>query len=352
MQPTTLTKSTTTPAAALWNNRHQIVETRDRLKALWEAVDWQNDLMAYQWIQWYAMTLEFKPDLIIELGRGLGNSTCVFTEAANQLGNCRVLSLCISQDWDARTKPRISEVVPPNWFDPLDARTTDILRTDVGEMVGNSQRILVLWDAHGFEIAGYVLGAMMPVLQHRTHLVIMHDISDARYISPEYMGYQGQEIWHGGNCNAERLVLGHFNSAVEQAIAILDFTSRNGLELHSSDHSLHTELNEQQALELQQLLGDPLFSRNGHWFWFSVNEKATGEPVHFPKFVPPAPPQPTAFSFTPSNDEAVLKQQLQQAQSHIHHLTARIAAMESSKFWKIRTAWAKLKQSLGLGGGD
>jgi cephalosporin hydroxylase len=351
MQPTILTKPTTTPAAAIWNHRQHIVDSRDRLKALWEAVDWQNDLMAYQWIQWYAMTLEFKPDLIIELGRGLGNSTCVFTEAANHLGNCRVVSLCISDAWDTQTKPRVEKVVPPDWFKPLDARTADILKTDVKEMVGNSKRVLVLWDAHGFEIAGYVLGAMLPVLQHNPHLVIMHDISDARYLSPEFMGYQGQEIWHGGNCNAERLVLGHFNSAVEQAIAIFDFTSRNGLDLHSSDHNLHTELSEQQATELQQLLGDDLFSRSGHWFWFSLNEKAAGEPLHFPKFVPPLPPQPTIPVFVPSDDQSELKQQLQQAQVEINRLAARIAAMESSKFWKIRTAWSNLKQSVGLGKG-
>src|SRR3954471_14076850 len=40
------------------------------------------DLPLEGWRQLYDLTVAFQPDLVIELGRGWGNSTCVFTEAA------------------------------------------------------------------------------------------------------------------------------------------------------------------------------------------------------------------------------------------------------------------------------
>ncbi|MDJ0728377.1 MAG: FkbM family methyltransferase [Crocosphaera sp.] len=40
--------------------------------------------------------------------------------------------------------------------------------------------------------------------------------------------------------------------------------------------------------------------------------------------------------------------QLQQTQSQLQHSQERILAMESSKFWKLRTQWLKLKKRLGL----
>jgi hypothetical protein len=127
---------TVTPAMAIWNNREQIAASRSRLQALHEAVDWANDLDLYQWAEWFAIAVAFKPDLIVEFGRGMGNSTCVFTEAANQLGDCRVVSLCLSRDWDEVVKPRVAKVVPESWFQKLEIRIGEILTTDIQALLG------------------------------------------------------------------------------------------------------------------------------------------------------------------------------------------------------------------------
>ncbi len=283
-----LSMLTATPALAVWNNRETIAASRSRLQALHQAVDWANDLDLYQWTQWFAIALEFQPDLIVELGRGMGNSTCVFTEAANQLGNCRVVSLCLSSDWDEVVKPRVAQVVPESWFEKLETRMEEILTTDVKALIGDSQRVLVLWDAHGFDMAEFVLGGLMPALEHRQNFVIMHDISDGRY-APINPDYQGKRLWRGTRegFNREghsRLYLNYLDTAVEQTVAIVDFTSRNGLTLESADHSLRTELSPEQVSELQTYLGSPFFRLDGHWFYFSLNKKLTGEKVHFPSF--------------------------------------------------------------------
>ncbi|UBF24116.1 class I SAM-dependent methyltransferase [Kovacikia minuta CCNUW1] len=332
----------TTPAIALWNQRLQVLNAGDRLRALCDAVDYQNDLALYQWAQWFALALEFKPDLIVELGRGRGNSTCLFTEAANQLGNCRVVSLCLSPEWDEFTQPSVARVVSEDWFRPLDARLGNILTTDMNELLGNSQRVLLLWDAHGYAMADYVLGHALPLLRHRQHMVLMHDISDTRY-TPGPKDYQGKTLWRGNNDGYTRLVLGHLNSAVEQVVAIVDFTSRNDLELHSADHSLHQELSPEQIIQLQQQLGE-FFSQNGHWFYFSLNEKAETEPIYFPAFsTEPATPE-----WIYRKDFEQIQQQLQQAKTDLEQAQATIAAIQTSKFWKLRTLWFEIKKQIGL----
>jgi hypothetical protein len=280
-----------TPAWAYWSQRHALHDLSDRLAALEAAVNSPTNLSPNQWAQLLALALEFRPTLILELGRGLGNSTCVFTEAANRLpaGSCRVLSLCFTDGWQAQTKPRVRAIVPPGWFSPLEARIADILTCDYQSVVRPQDRVLVFWDAHGFEIAECVLGGILPLLADKPHVVAMHDLSDARHLPAELARYEGRRIWMGARSmgTGARLRLGHIDSEVPQALSVLDFCSRNRLTLESADHGFHEEIGAQpaRAEELRRLLGERHFSLTGHWFWFSLNERPG--PYTFPAFTRP-----------------------------------------------------------------
>ncbi len=327
------------PATAVWNQRLAIQANRDRLQQLFTAVNDPESLSLPQWIHLYAAVLEFKPDLVLELGRHIGNSTAVFTEAANQIGQCQVISLCRTTNWQEATQQQVSQIVSPEWFNPLEARIGDILQTDTEALLANHQRVLVLWDAHGFDVAEYVLGSLMPLLQQRQHIVLVHDISDLRYCAGQE-DYAGKPLWRSGSDDSYtdhnvRVVLGPFSSAVEQAIALIDFASRNHLILHSADESFYTELNPDQAQALQTELGDQMFSRNGHWVWFSLNEKEAQAPVYFPKFVSAA-----------NSKSAQPPPEVEQLQAEVTRLRNEIEAMQSSKFWKLRQAWFQLKQKI------
>jgi hypothetical protein len=284
----TLNKEEFTPDQAYWNQRSVIAGSKEKIMALCDAVDKKTDLSPYQWAQLMAFTLEFKPDLILELGRGKGNSTCVFTEAANILRpyECRVLSLCITDDWKVETASRVRKIVPEVWFGPLKALKTDILKFDYEKALEGYNRILVFWDAHGFEVAECVLGKILPLIVNRSHVVIMHDMSDARYAAPANKKYGGNGLWKGNN-DGPRLRIGHIDSAVEQAVAIVDFTSRNEISLESADHGLHTFFKDNPGKMdvMKRLLGNDFFSLSAHWFWFTLNEKPG--PYTFPKFVKP-----------------------------------------------------------------
>ncbi len=150
--------------------------------------------------------------------------------------------------------------------------------------LGDSQRTVLFWDAHGFEVAGCVLGEILPKLASRRHIVIMHDLSDQRYLGDALKGYGGHPIWSGTSAGDSRLILGNINSAVAQAISISDFATRNELPLDSGDHSIRQFIGTDPAKvnQMQELLGPDFFSLNAHWFWFTLNDHP--KPILFPSF--------------------------------------------------------------------
>jgi hypothetical protein len=274
-------------AGYYYEQRAQVGEDAALLRQLIAGVDWTNDLAPPQWAQWYSVALGFKPDLILELGRGRGNSTALFAQAAARLGRTRVVSLCQSGDWASLVAPRLARVVSPAWFDRVDARMADIIAADYEAILEGSQRVLLLWDAHGFEIAEVVLGEILPRLAEREHLVLMHDISDNRYAGIP-RSYGGRPLWKGSKWQLKtgswdsRVNIGWMNSIQDQVIALADFSARNDLEIGSADHEFATFFgaDPDRAAEMRRAVGDELFSTIAHWAFLSLMGR-TG-PFHFP----------------------------------------------------------------------
>jgi cephalosporin hydroxylase len=272
-------------ASGLWNQRQEIARAKDRLATLRQAVDWPSDLFLGQWAQLYAFCLEFAPDLIVELGRGYGNSTCVFAEAANRSGSTRVISIGYDaeQGWSARTAPRVARIVAPEWFSVLEILHRDILETDFKEMFGRGKRIFLFWDAHGTELALYLLADAFPALQSKEHLVVVHDITDVRYndVQPDYVRADGAAtVW-----------LGPLFSPFEELIPLYDFLSRNNISFDTPEHSLRNwlNMNPEKANELRSCWGPdfpgPSPLDTGHWVYFDLSTK--GAPVRpnvFPSY--------------------------------------------------------------------
>lgn len=347
------------PATALWNQRETIVDLRERFEVLGAAVGRLSDLTLFQWAGIAAFALEFQPDLIIELGRGRGNSTCCFIEVANRLGgasSCRVVSLCLSDDWFSATLVRVNPLVPPEWFAPADVRVCDILACDIPALLKGAQRPLIFWDAHGFEVAEWVLGRLLPQVADKSHRVLMHDMCDTRFEAavPEY-GEMG--LWKGTNGEDPSFVLGHIFTRVAQAISIVDFTARNRLPLHSAAESLHHEIagDATKRDELKRLLGDEMFSLQAYWYWFTLNE-APGA-LTFPRYTlhgkagfrsdsrmqaqtDQLRTQLTSGATTLSKDDVDLLTNALQDKEQFERLWRDV---EQSAGWKVLNAWRKVR---------
>jgi hypothetical protein len=258
---------------AYWERREDVAAASAQLRRLAAAIGGAGDLALFQWAQLFAATLDFAPTLIVELGRDRGNSTCVFTSAAQAL-DARVVSLCLSGRWRTETLPRIAHLVPPSWLSRLDVRDQDIAAADFDAIVGGAGRVLILWDAHGYHVAEHVLGRLLPAVADRPHLVIARHVSDVRYEgAPPRPADEGYRLWRGNDWAGPRVRLGHLESCVEQAVAMVDFTSRNALTLHTAAEQIHRAVAAHvfRVEVMERTLGD-LWSPHAHWVHFSLNE--------------------------------------------------------------------------------
>lgn len=273
------------PAIALWNQRKQLAQHRDRWEWLIEAVDRTSDFSPFQWIQIAAICLDYRPQLIIELGRGMGNSTACFLEAANQLGGqdaCRVVSLCRRVQWKTVTSKRLAERCSKSWFAAGKIWQGNILRYNLTQDLRDIERCIVLWDAHGFEVAEWVLGHLMPKLAEKEHIVIMHDVMDATKAPRQYAD---SSLWKGNNAEGSSgFFLGPVFARVAQAISILDFAYRNEMPFFVADDAIRDFIaaEPKKLAELQELLGPEMANPLALWSWFTMN--LAQRPLTFPKF--------------------------------------------------------------------
>jgi hypothetical protein len=274
---------------ALWNQRLVLRDNRARIASLFEAVNRPGEMTLLQMMGLMALALEYRPNMILELGRLYGNSTCAFVEAANILGGdqCHVTSLCLTPNWDEITAPRLRAVVDHRWFQRLDALRQDILTFDYQSLLQDRGRVMVFWDAHGYAIANCVLGKILPLLSSRSHIVAVHDMSDARYLDSSQANYNGHSVWTRNDWSGRYVRLGWIQSNVEQAVALIDFASRNDIQLESATHSMRTELSQAQRLELDAMLGLEVTNSDAGWCWFSLNGSGRAN-LTFPTFGEPS----------------------------------------------------------------
>ena len=91
------------------------------------------------------------------------------------------------------------------------------------------------------------------------------------------MFWRGQ-YW-GFTSESARLRLGWVSKVVNQTIPVIDFLSRNGLELNSADHDVHLDIVEKpEILEtLRAPIPEDCFATVNHWAYFSLNDAPPNE---------------------------------------------------------------------------
>lgn len=240
-------------ARALRTHSSRISDAASDLKALHDET-WRlsgnegPDLPWADWVALSAMLLEFRPSLIIELGRGIGSSTSLFQYWSQTEIETRIVSICRTSDWRERVAPRLARRVPIDWEACLDDQEGDIVEAPYSEIVSDAPSVLVLWDAHGLEIAGAVTSQLLPALEGRANVVVAHDMRDARYFqTPE--------------AQVEWLRRGAVFSTFEQIDPISDYCA-DRTPLHSASHAVH-----QHALDVAQSLDS---DGTSYWHWFSA----------------------------------------------------------------------------------
>jgi hypothetical protein len=145
---------------------------RDRFALLASLVDAPNDLPLEQWSRLHERALGSGADLLLEVGRGYGNSTVVLTEAAHKLDS-HVISVGFDEPptFETVTWPKLAPVVGEHWRSAL-----TVVQADVRDYEPPPSRsCFVFWDAHGVGVAEAMLSRLIPGLPGGS-TVVVHDV--------------------------------------------------------------------------------------------------------------------------------------------------------------------------------
>jgi hypothetical protein len=190
------------------------------------------DLFRSDMLALAATVLEYRPDIVLELGRGWGASTALF-----RLIGFPTISICQTKLFDL-TMAALAATHPIDWTEGITAIVGKIEAQDYRKLLGSSRRIFIFWDAHGFDVADIVLGRLLPDLVGHQVLVACHDLRDSRYFAGDRL-YGKTSLWRRQEEPDSLFVrLGNVHSTFEQIISIVDFTSRNRIPLISPSHEL------------------------------------------------------------------------------------------------------------------
>ena len=222
--------------------QRQIPFVRERRSAIEQALidlDVQDRFSPAQALTLAAVVKDFQPTVVLDLGTCTGGSA--FSMALADEG-VQIHTFDRESFWDTWVAPRASP--PAN----AHAHVCDLTEFDFAPLVRDAERVMIFWDAHGFEIAGRVFSHLLPLIADKPHLVISHDISDNRFnASDEARSYGGRMMFRGyehydrNMGTTARANLGWMTTAVDQGIALADFAWRNRLELSSVDHTVKVE---------------------------------------------------------------------------------------------------------------
>ena len=248
---------------------------RPRLDRFRLIADEPGNLSVLQGLQLYALCLEYRPDLIIELGRGYGNSTCVFASAVESAGHGKLISFDLDTLWHDLTLPKLNAAGFSAIAARVDARTQDIATVDFPALVGGAQKIFVFWDAHGWEAADGVLCRLMPTIALRDHVVACHDVTDSRYVQVP-RDYDGRFFWRGPATKeiSARYNIGWLNTQEPQFVPLMDFLWRNDCAMRSADEDLAVWRRDHSArqADIERAIGADVFAPGCHWTYFSLND--------------------------------------------------------------------------------
>ncbi len=265
-----------------WDYRLMLADVQEEVKRIREAVGYESHLHPCQYGQIISVVWSFRPDLILVVGEGAGHATCALTQATHSstlATSCKVVSVNPSMTWRDEVEPRLRSVMPESWFDPLDSYHDELSPAALESIVDKRQRVLLYWNDQSLNGQICLLGKVLPLVGDRTHLVIVHNIFDNRHVSGDSCAYSGDVWWRAGTISQDTAHFGHYCGAASLMAPLVDFLSRNRVELFTSDHSLTEDFSRDQIAEMSNLFGQDetsLFRTSGYWAYFSLNTAGSG----------------------------------------------------------------------------
>lgn len=259
---------------ALLDQAAAMAALRPHMAKAFEELDVRGAFSVSQGLALAATVRHFRPDVILDLGTGRGGSAVALALADPSVP---VYTFDNEPQWDQRVAYLLNDL-PAN-VHPI---VTDIVEYDYAALLGPAQRVMVFWDAHGFEIAARLFSHMLPFFADKPHVIFCHDIDDIRYCGTdeESGSYNGKGMWRGYDHyidhidTTDKVRVGWMWTGMDQAVALADFTSRNRVTVDSVDHEIQTAPQTAAAQALFQTGELPISMA-----YFTLNETSLR---HFP----------------------------------------------------------------------
>src|SRR5262249_40575962 len=143
-----------------------------------------------------------------------------------------------------------------------EARIADIFDYDPAADLQSAERVLVFWDAHGYDLAIDLLARFFPRLVDKAHLVLGQHMADLSRFDPSCRRHATVPRWPAMGSAPPKFILGDIGSQFEEGIALVDFLGRNGIPFNSAESSYFSDLTTERVAELDRQFGED-FSRLG-----------------------------------------------------------------------------------------
>lgn len=237
-----------------------------RLAPLYRCVNRPVDFQFADWLMLFSLTLQYRPELIVEVGRGCGNSTCVFLEAASEL-SCPVVSVD-RRSWRwRRTAKKVLSLRGRDWLCRGTIVSKNFLATDPQALIPEGTgRTLFFWDAHGRDLATFIIRRIFPRLRVRSHLIIVHDITDLLL-----------------GLNPRHFQQGPFNSGFDELFPLYELWQAENTAVRSPARDI-AGVEKEDPNRVDRLAGSlpvfcrPLLGPTGHWVYFQLSPSLTMGP--------------------------------------------------------------------------
>lgn len=156
--------------------RNLFQQQKNYLWDLCQRVGTEHDFAFDDWEILFYVLESYGPDCIFEIGRGMGNTTCVFLEHCVHHRDVKFISVDLYDNWHQETIARLPKDFPGNCFNHellhMDFMDFDLTRIADGEW----KNLLFFWDVNDVKVAKRVVNELLPQLQDKNVLVCMHDV--------------------------------------------------------------------------------------------------------------------------------------------------------------------------------
>lgn len=158
------------------NSRQLFERQKNHLMDLCRRIDAERDFTFDDWEILFHTLENYRPEYILEVGRGAGNTTCVLLDHCIRYPEVDFCSVDLYDHWHMHS----TSLLPQAFLEKVGERKMlhqDFLDFDFRLIMdADWKKLLLFWDVSDVRATGRLTSEFLPELAHRNILVGVHDV--------------------------------------------------------------------------------------------------------------------------------------------------------------------------------